>query len=124
MSTNSRIAIQNPDLTVSSVYCHWDGYPEWNGQMLKNHYSDRAKLESLIGLGDLSYIAESVAPAPGQEHSFERPADGVTVAYHRDRGEALRSPRLDRSLEAFTKGLSEQWGYVYTLNDEWVVVRG
>ena len=27
MATRSRIAKQNPDGTIKSVYCHWDGYP-------------------------------------------------------------------------------------------------
>ncbi len=31
MATRSRIAIENQDGSVTSVYCHWDGHIETNG---------------------------------------------------------------------------------------------
>ena len=39
MSTNSTINIQNEDGTVDSIYCHWDGYLEFNGKLLQQHYT-------------------------------------------------------------------------------------
>jgi hypothetical protein len=30
MATRSRIAIENQDGTVTSIYCHFDGYIEWS----------------------------------------------------------------------------------------------
>ena len=30
MATRSRIGIQLADQSILSVYCHWDGYPEFN----------------------------------------------------------------------------------------------
>ena len=36
MSTRARIGLLLPDdLSVLSVYHHWDGYPEWLGVTLK-----------------------------------------------------------------------------------------
>jgi hypothetical protein len=40
MATRSRIGIQLKDKSVLSVYCHWDGYPEWNGKKLKEGSTD------------------------------------------------------------------------------------
>ncbi len=37
MSTRSRIAIENVDNTVTSIYCHFDGYVSHNGDILQNH---------------------------------------------------------------------------------------
>ena len=49
MATRSRIAIENQDGTVKSIYCHWDGYISHNGKISFENY-DREKLEKLIFL--------------------------------------------------------------------------
>ena len=36
MATRSTISIQKKDGTIRSVYCHWDGYCEYNGVLLYN----------------------------------------------------------------------------------------
>jgi hypothetical protein len=123
MATRSRIAIENSDKTVSSIYCHSDGYPEGVGQTLMLFYQDRTKVEELIALGDLSILGARTAPTPGVPHSFDGEREkGVTVAYHRDRGEDLRSPRLDADLAEFNESDVEQYGYVFTLDGEWYMV--
>ena len=119
MATRSRIGIQNPDGSVSSIYCHWDGYPDGVGATLIDHYSNRQKLNMLINLGDISILGENVATM--DEHSFNNPKEGITVAYHRDRGEKLRPARVDSSLEKFH--VSESYGYIYTLEGKWVTFR-
>ena len=69
MATRSRIAIENEDGTVDSIYCHWDGYPSHNGKILKEHYSDRAKLKQLIELGSISSLGSKIEPTG--EHTFD-----------------------------------------------------
>jgi hypothetical protein len=71
MSTRSRIGIQNQDGSVSSIYCHFDGYPEGVGTTLNEHYSNRQKLNMLINLGDISIFGENVSTM--DEHSFNNP---------------------------------------------------
>ena len=61
MATRSRIGIENEDGTVSSVYCHWDGYPSGNGRTLVEYYSDREKVKELIALGSISTFVFTVA---------------------------------------------------------------
>lgn len=120
MATRSRIAIETPTGEVKSIYCHWDGYPEYNGRVLAENYTDRKKLEKLIALGDISILAEEVEPtAP---HSFESPQGGVTVAYHRDRGEKLNPARKDKSRAHYFKSDIEEYGYLFTKEGEWVYV--
>ena len=119
MSTRSRIGIQDENGTIRSIYCHFDGYPDGVGATLIDHYSNRQKLNMLINLGDISILDENISTM--DEHSFNNPKKGVTVAYHRDRGEELNPARVDSSLEEFP--VSEKYGYVYTLEGKWVTFR-
>ena len=90
MGTRSRIALQTKDGRLRSIYAHWDGYPSWNGAMLKKHWSDPAKLGRLLKLGCISILA----PRLGTKVDFDNPPKNgkygpVTqvLAYGRDRGE-------------------------------------
>ena len=58
MGTRSRIGVMHGDV-VKSVYCHWDGYLEHNGQILLEHY-DSAKANNLVALGDLSSLGSVI----------------------------------------------------------------
>ena len=68
MGTRSTIALEFADGTVEQVYCHWDGYLDHNGAILKEHYSNPFKLRELIDLGDLS----SLRPEIGTKHAFSQ----------------------------------------------------
>lgn len=80
MSTNSTIRLND-----KIIYCHWNGYIEYNGFILVNHYTDVEKIEELLSLGNISILAENVSG--DSSHCFENPNEGIVVAYHRDRGE-------------------------------------
>ena len=91
MATRSTIALEFADGTVQQVYCHWDGYLEYNGQILFKHWSDPFKLQKMIDLGDMSSLGKDV----GEQHDFdERPvydADNIPLQctfYQRDRSES------------------------------------
>lgn len=120
MATRSYIGIQNEDGSVRSIYCHWDGYPSHNGKILQEHYSDKEKLNELIDLGSISILAAKVKPDEGQSHSFDYPAEDVVVAYHRDRFEDYHKPREDDSIESFVKKGYEEYGYVFTKDENWL----
>jgi len=121
MGTRSKIAIENADGTVTAVYCHWDGYPEGNGKTLAENYQHREKVQQLIDLGSISSLQEFVFPEG--KHSFQNPEDGVTVAYHRDRGEDLRKEQYD-SAEDYLMSDVEEYGYLFTTEGSWVYVDG
>ena len=104
MSTRSRIAIENQDGTVQSIYCHFDGYISGVGKTLFNHY-DREKLEKLIELGDISSLDESTED---------------TVAYHRDRGEDFYQ-KEHKSVDDFFNSDFEEYGYCFTKEGKWLV---
>ena len=54
MSTRARIGILQDDLSVKSVYHHWDGYPEWLGVVLQEQYNTKEKVAKLINGGNMS----------------------------------------------------------------------
>jgi hypothetical protein len=121
MATRSRIGIENENGTITSIYCHFDGYPDGVGTTLKEHYLSTQKVRMLLNLGDISILGEQVATM--DEHTFENPKEGITVAYHRDRGEVKREARTDVSIEQFKNRLDEDYGYVYSKGGNWLTVR-
>lgn len=116
MATPSIIAVKTGS-QLNAVYCNNDGYLYGVGRCLLDHYNTQEKAEALVALGDLSSVGPRLAPEAGEPHSFDHPAPGVTVAYHRDRGEDL-NPRAPFDL---SNGVSvydvvenlDDSGYVY-----------
>jgi hypothetical protein len=108
MSTRSRIAIENQNGSVTSIYCHFDGYISGVGKTLKEYYTTQAKVEALIELGDISGL--EMTPAS-------------TVAYHRDRGEDLHKTSYLCVEGLFDLGFEGGIEYVYcfTKNNIWIV---
>lgn len=117
MATQSRIGIQLEDGTVKSIYCHFDGYYDGVGQELMDSYTDREKVEKLIALGDISFLCSEIEPTG--PHSFNDPQDGVTVAYHRDRGEDLIPQYINNSAMSFFN--SNKYTYLFNIDGVWMV---
>jgi len=108
MATRSRIAIENQDGSVKSIYCHWDGHIETNGVILNQYYRTKDKVEELIALGDLS--------------SLHRTID-KTVAYHRDQGDDLIQTPFNNVEELFEDGFRSGVEYIYCFTKDgfWLV---
>ena len=120
MGTRSYIAKQIGDDQYLTIYCQLNGYPEDTGATLVKCYDTPEKVDALLALGDLYYLREKLAPAPGR-HDFDVPQPGVTVAYQRDGGCS--------GWEATIKTLEElsDWGqdgveyiYIYDMNGRWL----
>ena len=112
MGTRSRIGVMHGD-NCKSVYCHWDGYLEHNGAILQEYY-DSAKANNLVALGDLSSLSPEI-DAGEDFHSFDKPKEGVTVFYGRDRKETGTEFKTDSTFEAFLErvdGCCGEWYYV------------
>ena len=123
MATRSRIAIEDQTGKVRSIYCHWDGYLSNNGRILLQHYKTQEKVESLIALGSISSLEPETEIPEGVEHNFKTPAEGITVAYNRDRGETLDIKHHD-SVGDFINSDIEEYGYVFTAAGEWLFADG
>jgi hypothetical protein len=105
MATRSLIGINLNNGITKIIYCHWDGYPEHNGQLLMKNYSTPIAVFELLDLGDLSSLGESPASS---------------TAYHRDRKEpwGMVEPRDINTSELAGVGADYGVDYVYTYNDE------
>jgi hypothetical protein len=110
MATRSRIGIQLKDGSVLSVYCHWDGYPEWNGKKLKEHFNSYEQAAELIDGGDISSL--------WTDKDWEQREMQSRPLYYAERGETDTEPNLDNSLQAFIKGVNDSWAdYAYLFAD-------
>ena len=113
MSTNSRIGIfKNGE--VKSIYCHYDGYLEHNGEMLNRYYTTEEEVQELIALGDISVLGKRI----GEKVDFDRMTldqtyrdkyDGQCVAYHRDRDEEFN--QMNSPLSSLCE--CEEYNYVF-----------
>ena len=114
MSTNAGIALRSGD-TYQTIYCHWDGYPKYMLPMLQNNYNSVELAAKLISFGDASFIDCKLEP--DSEHSFEKPQEGVSVFYHRDRGESWISchPVCYNRTDLFNQSGFE---YIYIFEDD------
>ena len=54
MATRARIGLKLEDGSIISAYHHWDGYPEWLGVTLKEHYNTKEDIAKLIEGGNMS----------------------------------------------------------------------
>ena len=119
MATRSNIAYKTPEGKIRSVYCHWDGYPAHNGEMLVRNYQQARKIAQLVELGQISSLGEDVFPTPNSGHSFDSPEEGVTVFYGRDRGEKLVGTQEYDDIPSWIDDMEE---YAYLWNGrEWLV---
>ncbi len=120
MSTRSAIIAHLPATNIyRGIYCHNDGYidaPHGVGHVLHTHFRDRAKVEQLIALGDISSLGAEI----GEKHNFNENRDGVCRAYHRDHGDDFNV--ADGPTWAEVAAQIGHNGYVYVFeNDRWLV---
>lgn len=119
MATRSHIGKKLSDGTIKYIYCHWDGYPEYNGMILKEHYTNEAKIDALLELGDISSLNEEI----GEKHDFndhDLIVENKWVnAYGRDRGDTDTEAGIAKNVGELTQ--SDNWTeyhYVYD-NGKW-----
>jgi len=117
MATRSNIAYKNAEGKIISVYAHWDGYPEHNGEMLRRFYNSQAQAEALVALGSISSLGSEL----GEKQDFDNrdtQKDEWTLAYHRDRGEDLVISEYD-DIPSWIDDM-EEYAYLYT-DAGWIV---
>ena len=114
MSTNSIIAMQVKNGSIKTIYCHWDGYFSWNGEVLLTHYTDPKKVSGLLRLGNLSSLGHEI----GKKHDFEQYDEKVCTAYRRDRGEKGQGAITYKDEKSFLDDEGGNFGeYVYLFRD-------
>ena len=114
MGTRSRIGLELPNGNIYSVYHHWDGYPEWLGRILKQHYNTDAAVKKLIDGGDMS----SCYSDTGWDYDEKREPQ---PCYYSERGEDC-PPRTDATIQEYFANANswEEYCYIYTTFGEWL----
>jgi len=100
MGTRSRVAVMHGDV-CKSVYCHYDGYLDYTGRILQEHY-DSTAANALIARGDNSGVKETV-----DEMNF-----------YADRGEEDVGYQVAHTFEEFLEQVESCFGeYYYVMRD-------
>ena len=121
MGTRSAIGYKTAEGTIRAKYSHYDGYVAGAGKTLVEHYQEARKIAQMVELGDQSFLAEEIFPKG--EHSFNKPEEGVTVFYGRDRGETNVDARDFDTVEEFVDyyaGAGCEFFYLHT-SAGWIV---
>jgi hypothetical protein len=111
MSTRSRIGLELSDGSVISSYCHYDGYPEFNGVKLVEHFNSYEKASELIDGGDISCLWTNCG-----WNNETLPTVGNL--YYTSRGD-VTEPRLDSCLTQYLND-GEEYAYLFTQCGEWI----
>ena len=138
MGTRSTIALEFADGSVQQVYCHWDGYLEYNGKILQENYQDPFKVRELIDHGDISSLGEKI----GVKHPFsefgidkedpdfdklialheQAKKEGWTTFYGRDRGETgIEARRFKNFTDYKANHQYEEYEYILRTDGNWYV---
>jgi len=106
MGTRSNIAYQRPNGQVIMTYCHYDGYPEYNGLLINKHYNNQKKAEELANQGYLSSLKPTI------EESLEGRAN-------------IEPPQIYHSLHSYLNDINFdiEWIYLFK-NNQWYVCEG
>lgn len=113
--------------TIRGIYCHNDGNLFGVGVTLNQEYNYEARIHELINGGDISSLGIMLTPDPLYEHSFDNPQPGVTVFYHRDRGDNWEDcqPMEVSTIKMFTNQIGIQYYYLFdTSVQAWKVYDG
>ena len=113
MSTRSRIGILLPDDSILSVYNHFDGYPEWLGVILKEHFNTYEKASELIDGGNMGCCySDSEYDAETGDYIDVEPR----ATYY---GGDKEAPILSKNFDEFTRiDCWQEFSYVF-VKDRW-----
>lgn len=121
MGTRCYIAKDLGDGKYRTIFCMLDGYLEYTGALLAEHYATPGRIDALLSLGDIYSLGAKIEPDLAYPHDWynnNRQKD-VTTALGRDCGET------DCSAQEMTLSEMEDsyefidFLYVFTHEHEW-----
>lgn len=126
MSTRSNVGIKEGN-KFKYIYVHFDGYPTGVGATLKKYYTDPAKVEKLISLGDCSVLGRDLDPERESfdDYNSKTLNENGSLFYGRDRGEKNVDAKTE-DWDTYVKYRNEDvWiEFVYVFeNGEWTGYR-
>lgn len=128
MSTRSLIGLVKGN-KVEYIYCHNDGYVQYNGVMLKTYYKTQEQVQALLNMCDISSLGAIATTndewlALTQEQHGEREENGArkyTLSYNNWRNEGTTSHEVSitKYLGEYMLNHSDAAYFYYFLNGEW-----
>ena len=114
MATRARIGLKLEDGSIISAYHHWDGYPEWLGVTLKEHYNKKEDIAKLIEGGNMS---SCYSDNQYDENKQEFVKNDPKPEYY---GGDDERPRLSKNFTqfAFDSKSGEEYLYLF-VDNEW-----
>ena len=110
MATRALIGYLDDSKKLTTTYNHYDGYPDYLGKILKEHYSGEDKAKSVASVGYITSIDED-----GKINSkFNETANTMIL------DEEAFSAAMQIGGEV--NGYGADFGYVY-FNDEWNIIK-
>jgi len=117
--TRSQVGKIDKNGKITSVYVHYDGYPDYMVPMIKNY--DKKGVDQLLDLGKagISVLDKEI----GKKQDFNNPKRGWTLFYGRDRGENsnMISTGNAGNIKAYLKDMandsSAEYVYLYDERD-------
>lgn len=128
MATRSRIGIIGEIETITSVYCHNDGYPDYLGNMLIENYNSKEKAELIISMGGISVLRKEIGEKADdhkvglmkEDYTYHHPT--WSLFYHRDRDEDLQIAKTNSHHEFFELCGDSGSEFIYLWNsNKWVM---
>ena len=113
MATRSTIAKLSKDGIIKAVYCHNDGYLDYNGKMLNEHYKDESKVDELLAHGDISSLNENIGVKLDFNVYKLFYENEQCKFYHRDRGEDLMFNEFESDIEYIEWANEVANGFIY-----------
>jgi hypothetical protein len=108
MGTPASIGMIHPVTgQVDTIRVNYDGYLEYMGNLLVEHYTDPKKIRDLLALGDISSLGETI---------------DSTIAYCRDRQEEDQTVITYVNEDQYWLN-AESYAYLYSADDVWYVIR-
>jgi hypothetical protein len=91
MATRSLIAIEKEHDLYDATYCHFDGYVDHNGKILKENYLSEQIVSELILNGEMSSLGESIDKCVFYTQRGEdlRVTQGVNYQYLRNKAKNM-----------------------------------
>ena len=140
MGTRSRIGLVLGSDQIISVYCHYDGYMEHNGRILRDKYTTKEQIQELIDGGDMSCLESNhtwdskplkrrIIKADGtteliyMEHPngswiMDVEKEVPSPLYYSERGEDV-PPQMSTFDEFISGKCDEEWCYLFTPGEGW-----
>ena len=122
MGTRSYIAKDIGEGKLLTILCQLEGYLEYTGALLINHYNTPEKVDALLSMGNIYCLGEKLDPDPTLPHgrNSRQYQENVTIVFGRDRGKVTWPARKMTFEDMNENDDLVDFMYIFTPQHEWI----